>query len=211
MPPVKYQKKFEIAMLDSYTLHRSPCNDTGASVFRSFVNIEFTPQRFDNSALSINGMIPMDKYPELQYYPHTYIATKGSYNALSVHTNLTAEKVRKGKNDLFEKRLRELCSFEIPLHETEEQEEKRKKQDVVHLKGFACNLQRGDTACEDSFAAVLALPEIQSCTGLAWDGDDHASDSFTDLIATLAKRRPSPDSNFIRSASTFNSRQHSRP
>ena len=57
----------------------------------------------------------------------------------------------------------------------------------VHVKGFAKRLVPNDPA----FQAALALPELQTCDTLAWDGDAFAEDSFTALIADLARRRPS--------------------
>ena len=57
---------------------------------------------------------------------------------------------------------------------------------TVHLKGFASGLDEAGQA----FEAALALPELAACEALVWDGDTHAEDSFTALIAALAQRRP---------------------
>jgi len=57
---------------------------------------------------------------------------------------------------------------------------------TVHLKGFASGLDLSGPA----FQAALALPELAACEALAWDGDAHAEDSFTALIAALAERWP---------------------
>lgn len=73
------QKPYEIAMFDAYTLHRSPLNNTGSSLQRTFLRINFTPRFYDNKLATRNLSSFADVYAQnkLHVIPHKYMATVG--------------------------------------------------------------------------------------------------------------------------------------